>query len=150
MSVTKRLITALVALGAMLVAGLAAAVSSTAAPYAHHVTCSVNVSNPSEGGTITIQCTGGHHNVDLTITLHSKPVPLGTVTTDASGNATTSVTLPAGITGHHTLIISDPRGGSSAIPLTIGGSGTAGQATNTASQSSGSALSASCSWSAAG
>jgi hypothetical protein len=137
MPVTKRLIAALFALGAMLVASVATAGSSTADPYSHHMSCSVNVSNPRAGGTITIRCIGAHHDVDLTIILHSRAVFLGTMTTDASGKASRSVTLPAGLTGHHTLIIHDPLGRTSAIPLTISSSGTAGQATNTGTNGTG-------------
>jgi hypothetical protein len=122
MSVTRRLVIALTAvLGLAFAAGGALAGSAQAAPYANHVTCSVNVSNPAPGGTITIACTGAHANVTLTIILHSKGIVLGTITTDSSGTGSTSVTLPSGITGHHVLLIRDPLGGTAAIPINIGG-----------------------------
>lgn len=127
MSQTKRLIAVvLAAFGVTLAASLATADSVQAAPYSHHMSCSVDSSNPPEGGTVTIHCTGAHPNVPLTIYLHPKNYFLGSVTTDHSGNATTTVTLPAGETGHHVLLIHQPHGNSVSIPINIGGVATAG------------------------
>lgn len=126
MSGTKRLIALLTAvLGMTLAASVAMTGSAQAAPYSHHMTCSVSSSNPPPGGTVTIHCTGAHPNVTLTIFLHPKNTVLGTVTTDSSGSATTTVTLPAGETGHHVLLIRQPQGNTVAIPIDIGGRATA-------------------------
>jgi hypothetical protein len=138
MSVTRRLVIALAALLGLAFAGGVLAGSAQAAPYApHHLTCSASTSNPAPGGTITIQCSGAHANVTLTIILHSKGIFLGTMTTDSSGAGTASVTLPSGVTGHHVLLIRDPLGGTSAIPIDIGGSAKAGARAGNAGNSDG-------------
>ncbi len=71
-----------------------------------------SVSTVSAGGTVTL--TGGGYLPFSTVTLvmYSDPVVLGTTEADADGNISATVTLPAGISGEHTLVASgvDPSG----------------------------------------
>lgn len=57
-----------------------------------------------------------------TIVIYSRPVVLGTVTTDTSGNFRTSVTIPAGLTtGRHTMIAAGvgPNGAAHYLSLSV-------------------------------
>jgi hypothetical protein len=90
----------------------------------------ITVSNPtpSAGGEITIDSTGWMHDTDVTITLHSDPVVLGTVTADANGDVHAVETIPAGTAaGAHTIELSGtdsdgaPRTVETAITVASGG-----------------------------
>ena len=53
-----------------------------------------------------VQLSGFDPNTVLTVTLHSDPVLLGTLRTDAHGQATFDAPVPPGTTGQHTLEVS--------------------------------------------
>lgn len=59
------------------------------------------------GGTVTIVGTGYAHNIsNLQVELHSTPVVLGVVATDATGGFSTSVALPDTVEpGDHTIVV---------------------------------------------
>lgn len=59
---------------------------------------------PAPGKTITVSGTSSVANGLVDIELHSDPVVLATVTSDATGAFSAQVTLPAGLTGEHTLV----------------------------------------------
>jgi hypothetical protein len=56
-----------------------------------------------EGDSITISVEGFAPNAEVTFTLHSEPIVLGTATADADGAATATFTLPSGVVGAHTI-----------------------------------------------
>ena len=57
------------------------------------------------GGSLTIDASGWQGSSSVTITLHSDPVVLGTVSADASGNVHATVTVPAATApGAHTIV----------------------------------------------
>jgi len=61
---------------------------------------------PVAGGTITVNGTGFAPSVTgFSLELHSEPVPLATVASDANGAFSVTVTLPAGINGAHALVL---------------------------------------------
>ena len=80
------------------------AASATAYPPTTCPSLSVSTTNPQPGETITLSSSGMPANAHVKIYLHSDPILLKTVTTDASGSFTTTVTLPAGLTGTHTIV----------------------------------------------
>ena len=55
------------------------------------------------GGDITITVDGFQPLAEVTFTLHSAPVVLGTATADQDGSATATFTLPAGVSGLHSI-----------------------------------------------
>ena len=64
----------------------------------------VSDTTPAPGQTITIVARGFQPGTDVTFTLYSQPVNLGTATADAAGNATLQATIPANIApGTHTI-----------------------------------------------
>jgi hypothetical protein len=66
----------------------------------------VDTITPVAGGPITVSGDGFMPSTELTIELHSTPVVLGTTTTDALGNYTTTATIPAGtVPGVHQLVV---------------------------------------------
>ena len=66
----------------------------------------VDTTTPVAGGAVTVSGGGFMPSTELTIELHSTPVVLGTTTTDASGNYTTSVVIPADTApGQHLLVV---------------------------------------------
>lgn len=88
----------------------------------------VTPSTPSAGGSVTIDSSGWMHDTDVTITLHSNPVVLGTVTADANGDVHAVETIPAGTAaGAHTIELTGtdstgaPRDVSTAITVGSGG-----------------------------
>ena len=89
-------------------------------PYPPNVGAALAVSttNPQPGGTLTV--TGSHFvkNASVRLELHSHRFVLATVQADASGNFSTSVTLPAGVTGTHTIVAATgvPTSGNCATP----------------------------------
>jgi hyaluronoglucosaminidase len=91
----------------------------------------ITVTPPTVGGgnQVTIDSSGWKASSDVTITLHSTPVVLGTVQADASGNVHSTQTIPSGTaTGAHTIELTgtDPSGAprdvTSQITVTAGGS----------------------------
>lgn len=56
----------------------------------------------------------------IVISLHSDPTVLARVTADENGDLATTVRLPSGVTGDHTLVVYAPESGEGfAVPLTI-------------------------------
>lgn len=121
---TRRSLAVLVSCVTALFAALVALASaSDAAPcaYSNCVTLSVSTTTPPVGGTITISGTGWGANDTVNITLHTATYPLASPTADASGAFTTTVTLPAGVSGRHTIVAVDPTTGQTAsVAITIG------------------------------
>jgi hypothetical protein len=79
-----------------------------------------SASQASPGGTLTLNGTGFKPNDTLTITLHSDPVTLGTVTADPSGAFSTVVTIPADTApGAHTIVVSGTDGKTATFSLTV-------------------------------
>jgi len=65
----------------------------------------VDPSSVEAGKTVTVKGTGFAPASTVTITLHSEPVEVGTATTDASGDFTAEVTVPASTpAGEHTVV----------------------------------------------
>ena len=64
----------------------------------------------------------------VTLTLHSAPIRLGTATTDGAGAFRTTVTLPAGVVGAHTVVADGITTNGDAITgtasITVGGAPT--------------------------
>jgi hypothetical protein len=125
---TKRSMSVLGAVVAVLVsAALSFAASADAAPYHKQPKLSVSTTTPAVGATITVTGTDYGANETVELTLHTAVYTLGSAHTDASGGFTTSVTLPAGVSGTHTLVGTGmTSGGVASVTLVIGGSGTGG------------------------
>jgi hypothetical protein len=66
---------------------------------------SVGTTSPSAGGSLPISGTNCRPDSVVTLTLDTGTV-LGTATTDANGNYTTTVQLPSGVTGQHNITVS--------------------------------------------
>jgi hypothetical protein len=119
----KRLLAALLTItGMVMVAGLAAATSSAASPYSDGPTVSVSTTTPAVGGSVTVAGSGfGAHDM-MTIVLHTKAYDLGTTRTDAAGAFSAAVGLPDGVSGHHTIVVTDAATGrTQSISIEIGG-----------------------------
>ncbi|WP_160318925.1 family 20 glycosylhydrolase [Arthrobacter sp. ERGS1:01] len=75
------------------------------APGATVPDVSANVGTIKAGGTVDLSLKGFAANTPVSLSLHSTPVDLGTVTTDANGAATKTVTIPSTIeAGNHTIV----------------------------------------------
>jgi hypothetical protein len=106
---------------------MVAAGSAGAAPYVRQPNLAINTQTPAIGATVTLTGTGYVAGTTVTLTLHSTPVTLGTVTPNASGNFTTAVALPAGVSGTHTIVgAGNATNDSASVTIDIGGSGTGG------------------------
>jgi hypothetical protein len=82
---------------------------------------SVSSSTVGPGGTITATVTGMPPNTLVTFTFQSAPVVVGTAMSDASGTATLTFTIPAGIApGVHTISASG-GGVTKTITITVTG-----------------------------
>jgi hypothetical protein len=101
MRVRAILALAVVAFGALLAVP---AQSALAYPPTTCPSLSVSTTNPQPGATFTISSSGMPANSNVRLELHSDPILLKTVTTDANGSFSTSVTLPDGVTGTHTIV----------------------------------------------
>lgn len=135
MPAAKRYIAVLTgALAALFATFLAVAGASQAAPcaYSNCTSVSVSTTNPAVGATITVAGNGFGANDTVDITLHTTTYNLGTATTNSSGSFSTSVTLPAGVSGQHTLTVTDPTTSqSNSVVLTIGAAGAPSGGTST-------------------
>lgn len=78
----------------------------------------VSTTNPQPGDSITV--TGSHFvpNASVRLELHTSVVVLATVQADANGDFSTTVTLPDGVTGTHTIVAATgvPTSGNCATP----------------------------------
>lgn len=130
MSVAKRMGTILaIVAGAVLTLGLAFAASSNAAPYTNQPVLTLSTSTPLEGSTLTVAGSGFGGGDTINITLHTATYNLGSVTTTGSGTFSTQVTLPAGVTGQHTIVATDANTGqtaSASIDIIASGSSNGG------------------------
>ena len=81
----------------------------------------VEPSNVEAGKNVTVKGTGFAPESTVTITLHSEPVEVGTATTDASGDFTATVTVPATTeAGDHTVVAaSNTPTVTASAPLTV-------------------------------
>lgn len=81
----------------------------------------VEPSSVEAGKTVTVKGTGFAPESTVTITLHSEPVEVGTATTDASGDFTATVTVPATTeAGDHTVVAaSNTPTVTASAPLTV-------------------------------
>jgi LPXTG-motif cell wall-anchored protein len=82
------------------------------------------------GKTMTVSGSGYAPNSTITVAIYSTPQVLTTVVTDASGNFTATVTVPAGLeAGNHTLVASGVDSSGNVryvnLPVTVSSSGTA-------------------------
>lgn len=80
----------------------------------------LDASEVAAGGQLTLSGTGFTSDAELTIELRSTPVEIGTVTTDADGSFTVTVTVPADTpAGLHTLAVVLPDGTEVTQALTV-------------------------------
>jgi 5'-nucleotidase len=125
-----RMLVALAAVPALSAAVLVLGVSAAMASYSGDGGITVTPSTVGGGNQVTIDSSGWKASSDVTITLHSTPVVLGTVTADASGNVHATETIPSGTAvGAHTIELTgtDPTGAprdvTSQITVTTGSGG---------------------------
>ena len=102
--------------------------SSTPVPTATTSVATASPSTVAPGGNVTVTGGGMAPSADLTLTLFSDPISLGTARADASGNFSVVVTIPADTSpGEHRLVVSGrgPQGEvhESVATLTVGTSG---------------------------
>ena len=131
MSVSQRMSAAFAALLAIFVACIAFAATGSAAPYNPGPTIAVSAVNSC--GPFTVTGDGFAKQETVTIRLDAGGAVLKTVQTNGSGKFRTSVTLPGGTTGSHTIVATGATG-DRAAPVSIrvqncsgiGGVGTGG------------------------
>jgi len=141
MSAIKRMIYSTVAVTTMLVATVLFASTANAAPYTNAPTLSVSTSNPAVGATLTVAGADFVAGTTVDLTLHTQTYDLGTATVDAGGSFTTTVTLPAGVSGTHTLAATDPAGNTiltASLTIVIGADNSGGGANGAGSAGNGS------------
>ncbi len=141
MSAIKRMIYSTVAVTTMLVATVLFASTANAAPYTNAPTLSVSTSNPAVGATLTVAGADFVAGTTVDLTLHTQTYDLGTATVDAGGSFTTTVTLPAGVSGTHTLTATDPAGNTiltASLTIVIGADNSGGGANGAGSAGNGS------------
>jgi hypothetical protein len=125
MSGRKRFAALLVAVLAGLLALVAGAASSQAAPgYTEAASISFNSSGTC-AGQLAVNGTGFAGGEQVTLTLDA--TTLTALATDASGSFSADVTLPAGVSGNHQIVATGSTGDSASGSITIGdcGNGTA-------------------------
>jgi hypothetical protein len=138
MSVSKRLLAVVIAVLGMVLAAVSFSASAGAAPPPGSSTGSgtspvVTTQTPPAGGQLGVSGQGCGPFETIDISLDNGAFPLGTTQTDSSGAYDTTVTLPDGVTGPHTLsVVGETSGCSGALALNItaagsgGGGGTSG------------------------
>lgn len=100
--------------------------SASAYPPGHAPTLALSVSTAGEGSTIGVQGSNYAANETVTLTLHSAVSTLGTAHTDGNGSFSTTVTLPNGVTGQHTVVGTGATGDSASAAILITAAGTSG------------------------
>lgn len=82
------------------------------AQYSTSGTLTVATLNPSPGGTDIVSGNGFSPVSQVQITIQSTPALLATVTTNAAGSFSATVTIPSTFSGSHTLVATgvDPSG----------------------------------------
>lgn len=93
----------------VIVALTGAAQSSAAAPYTNGKcpNLQVGTTTPVEGGTLRVSGTDFGSNMTVRLTLHTATYFLADVTTDKAGSFSTTVHLPANVTGQHHIVGTD-------------------------------------------
>jgi hypothetical protein len=123
MSVRLRPILVVIAAIGAAVTSLSFAGPAAAAPYTRQPTLSVNIQTPAVGATIVVTGTDFVAGTSISVTLHTAVISLGSVTPNASGAFTTSIALPATVSGTHTIVAAGPASNDTAsVTITIGGS----------------------------
>jgi hypothetical protein len=108
--------------------GWASPASATAAygPVVCSESASISPSTVAPGGSFTLSLTGGCANDTFTVVLHSSPVTLGTITTNASGSGSAGFSVPANTAGgDHTVTAADASGNSASVAIVITAAATA-------------------------
>lgn len=130
MSKYVRKIAQLVVAMVVAVAPVAFAIPAHASPYTSGGG-TISPANPAPGGSCTVTGTGFKPDSSVAVQILSTPVHLASVTADANGLATATVTIPASFASGsaHTiqLVGLDSTGAEYAvsIPVTLGSTGTA-------------------------
>lgn len=97
------------------------AANATAYPPTTCPALSVSTTTPLAGESIVVSGTNFTPNTTIRIELHTAVTVLATVKSSAAGTFTTTVTLPAGVTGSHTIVaVGGGTEGCPASPITIG------------------------------
>ena len=86
---------------------------------AAEATITGGVGEVQAGGQVELSLAGFASGTDVALELHSKPVSLGAVTTDASGAATTSVTIPANTEPGKHKLVAVAGGVTASFPITV-------------------------------
>lgn len=101
-------------------------------PGACTASASVSPSTVAPGGKITVTISGTCANETFTVTLHSTPVTLGTVTTNSAGSGSGTFTIPSNTSaGTHTITVSDVSGNSGSATVVVTGATGAANPTST-------------------
>jgi acetyltransferase-like isoleucine patch superfamily enzyme len=79
----------------------------------------VSTTNPLPGEEITVSGQDFQPNASVRLELHSTVYVLKTVTTDANGSFETTVTLPEGVSGEHTIVAATGTLGGSNCPQPV-------------------------------
>ena len=115
---TKSLAALLIGVFALLF-GMTAVASAT--PYVGATETFASTDTPSDGGTFTVSGTGFGADETVSNTLHSASYALTSAETNAAGDFSVSVTLPAGVTGvHHIVSTGETSGDTATLTITIG------------------------------
>lgn len=126
-----RAVTSIVVVCAAIGVSFGAANAFAAAPAAYPpavcATLSANTTTPHPGGTITL--VGAHFTPGASVRLElqsSTSIVLGTATADANGSFTTTVGVPTGLTGQHSIVAVTgvPRGSGCSPSISFGLGGT--------------------------
>lgn len=100
---------------------LAFAPSSNSQPYvvvSPAISLSTNVATP--GASVGVTLSGYHANASFVCTFASQPTQVGSGTTDASGGASLTITVPSDAAlGGHEVTCTDALGASASAPITI-------------------------------
>jgi len=86
---------------ALIIATLTFAAPSSAAPYTNAASISLSSQVVCSSETVS---GAGFAPGSVALSLQSDPVALGSATADAAGNFSTTVTLPSGLSGAHTIV----------------------------------------------
>jgi hypothetical protein len=124
----KRLFAVMVAVIGMVIAAASIGVSASAYPTGVSPRIALSTSSVPQGGSLTVTGENFTPNSDAVLSLHSTPVGLGTVSTDANGQFSAEITVPSDTTpGAHTVQALDTPTGdiaAAALEVTAGGGGT--------------------------
>lgn len=109
---------AIVALAIAVAASVLFAPMSTAAgyPVTECPSLSVSTTNPLPGQSITVSGENFTPNASVRLELHTDVIVLKTVTADANGSFSTSVTLPDDVVGTHSIVAATGAPNSSDCP----------------------------------